>query len=235
MLSDKARRLGNAIVDDGRCITGGLPSQKDLAWIMERAERNATEGHAEPAWNSDVHTDLLKLALRNSPHFGKVDYMNMYCTPLPRVFAFRLTVYRSTAAIQPSKLVPDSTPVEKTPSKKADFAITLLLGHGRKNAISQACIRSLNQSFYNPLRYSPIAISIETKIPGEGWDNAMVQLSTWASAQLTQLRSLLTKGGISTTQCMALPLIITQGHEWYFLIMEDCEDCSVSRYFITPH
>ncbi len=45
-------------------------------------------------------------------------------------------IYRSTAAIQPPDLVPSLTPVEKTPSKKADFAITLVLEQGRKVAIA---------------------------------------------------------------------------------------------------
>jgi len=78
LLGVKAQRLGDTVADNGRRIMGDLPSHKDLEWIMERAKRNATEGHAEPAWNCDVHTELLKLALRNSPHNKKVDYMNMY-------------------------------------------------------------------------------------------------------------------------------------------------------------
>jgi len=142
---------------------------------------------------------------------------------------FDLTIHRSTAGIQPPDLIPSSTPAEKTPSKKADFAITLLLEQGRKVAIAQARIQSLNQTFYDPLRYSPIAISIETKIPGEGWDTGLIQLATWASAQHTQLRGLLLQGGKPTTQCLALPLIIIQGHDCYFLIMEDTQVYSVSR------
>ncbi|WPG98210.1 Hypothetical protein R9X50_00099700 [Acrodontium crateriforme] len=106
-------------------------------------------------------------------------------------------------------------------SKKADFAITLKLDSEIVRHLARSGITSLGQSYYEPLRYSPIAVSIETKTPGEGGDSAQLQLNTWALAQIAKLRQLLNKTGNPSTKIPALPLVVVQGNDWKFFYLED--------------
>ena len=82
-----------------------------------------------------------------------------------------MTNCRTTAAIEPQELVPELTQRERVQSKKADFAISLELGEDTERRLAQAGIQ-LNQTTYEGVRYNPIVVSIETKLPGEGGSDA---------------------------------------------------------------
>ena len=88
----------------------------------------------------------------------------------------------------------------------------------------QAGVRHLNHTDYGPVRYNPIALSIETKLTGEGGTTALVQLSTWTSAQVLHLRQMLhrDKGDAHLNDPMIppLPLLIVQGHTWSLYYLE---------------
>lgn len=66
-------------------------------------------------------------------------------------------------------------------------------------------------------------MSIETKLTGQNWDQAMLQVGIWAAAQFTKLEQLVTETNeISgkdevVRELPFLPLIIIQGHDWNFL------------------
>jgi hypothetical protein len=87
-----------------------------------------------------------------------------------------------------------------------------------------------------PLSDRPIAVSIETKKTGEGWDNARLQMEVWMAAHWQFLRKVLqlhrlAAGAVSSLEQTAgfnsyetrklpdfLPGIIIQGHDWYLII-----------------
>ena len=127
---------------------------------------------------------------------------------------------RTTASIQPETLVPDASATMKVNSKKADFAIVLELPETVERALFGADIESVTQTMYEPLRYSPIAINIETKKDVK-MDEALRSLSIWTSAQITKTRDLLVKAGRPDVSIPPLPILVVQGHQWYFAVMED--------------
>ncbi|EME76978.1 uncharacterized protein MYCFIDRAFT_112645, partial [Pseudocercospora fijiensis CIRAD86] len=74
----------------------------------------------------------------------------------------------------------------------------------------------LNQTDYGPVRYNPIAVSIETKTNLEAGADAQVQLTTWCTAQVHQLRTLLRAAGKPEASIPPLPLVMVLGHDWSF-------------------
>lgn len=69
--------------------------------------------------------------------------------------------------------------------------------------------RNINQTRYTPVKYRPITVNIEVKIPGEGRNEAMVQLAVWAAAQMEKLNAL--SGKLAT---IGIPLIYIERHDW---------------------
>ena len=87
---------------------------------------------------------------------------------------------------------------------------------------------SVNHTLHEPLRWCPIGVSIETKLTGQNWDEAMAQMGVWTAAQFNKLEELITEAdelseqqGISRDKTEFslpfLPIIIVQGHHWHFL------------------
>ncbi|KAF4451960.1 hypothetical protein F53441_5136 [Fusarium austroafricanum] len=93
----------------------------------------------------------------------------------------------------------------------------------------------------SPLSDNPIAVSIETKKTGEGWENARLQMEIWMAAHWQFLRKLLDlrqraanepssmkqAEGVNAPSSEAdkvwqlpkfLPGIIIQGHDWHLII-----------------
>lgn len=79
---------------------------------------------------------------------------------------------------------------------------------------------SINQTTHPPLIAAPIALSIETKRPGEDWDAAQLQLGIWVSSQLNRLEQLVHHSWEKDWREHLpefLPLLVVQGTEWNFL------------------
>ena len=108
-------------------------------------------------------------------------------------------------------------------SKKADFAIVLELPASVERNLARTEIQSINQTEYEPLRYAPIAVSIETK-RSLGADDALKSLSIWVSAQISVTRNLLTKVGRPGVQIPPLPVLLVLVHDWELAIMESVAD-----------
>jgi len=54
------------LFSDQRGLVGDSPFCADVVSIVERANENEAECASEAAWNGDVHTVMLKIALRHS-------------------------------------------------------------------------------------------------------------------------------------------------------------------------
>ncbi|KAK5013714.1 hypothetical protein LTR60_003720, partial [Cryomyces antarcticus] len=240
----------DAMVGANRHATGEAPSPSELTQIHLDARKLATKGHSEAAWNVDVHGPLLKKALLTSPHSTTLDSIVMYLLrPIPShsspIFAPSLTfsLRSTTARISPPRLLPTDIPGHKAESKMVDFGIVLQLPETLQRRIAQLtfplgpALESLSQTTtYTPLRYNPVAVSIETKLPGQGLDNAQIQVSTWAFAQMRKLEELLALTGSVAAmagekmvegELPVLPLVVVLGHEWYFLAMTRVREGSV--------
>lgn len=83
----------------------------------------------------------------------------------------------------------------------------------------------INHIDFFPLRRRPIVLSAESKKPGEGFQEAQVQLGVWQAEQWALLETLLAPRSMAAeTERITgqpatipfLPALIVQGHEWYF-------------------
>jgi hypothetical protein len=74
------------------------------------------------------------------------------------------------------------------------------------------------------VKYRPITVNIEVKEPGEGKNEAMVQLAVWAAAQLEKLNTL--TGELAP---IGIPLVSVEGHDWRFYDTYQIEDGGMLR------
>ncbi|KAF2792316.1 hypothetical protein K505DRAFT_223479, partial [Melanomma pulvis-pyrius CBS 109.77] len=75
---------------------------------------------------------------------------------------------------------------------------------------------------YFPLRNAPIAITIQTKTPDGNVEEAMEQLSAWATAYFNRLRALLRPIAASEPVSIVLPIISVSGADWNLKFARDC-------------
>lgn len=93
---------------------------------------------------------------------------------------------------------------------------------------------NVNPTEYYALRSRPLALCIETKKPGEGWENATLQMGVWQAAQWIVLEATMAAAqelNLANRAAQAgeveeasydlpefLPGIIIQGHDWFLVI-----------------
>ncbi|USW59736.1 hypothetical protein Slin15195_G130550 [Septoria linicola] len=183
-----------------------VPALEEVIELVEKTVACKSDGAFEFAWNCEVHYPLLEMARKSSRHKHTLRWHNI-----------------TNASISPPSLVPDLREREKVQSRKVEFGLALQLPYSVKRHLAQQNLQ-LNQSDYGPVKYNPIAISIETKLPGEGGLDARAQVSTWAEAQIRRLRILLQQAGHPQWQDLPippLPLLFVQGSDWTFWCFED--------------
>ncbi|KAL1634259.1 hypothetical protein SLS58_010764 [Diplodia intermedia] len=192
-----------------RAALGPVPPLDAVRKIVELAHDCSNGDHCEAEWNGRVHTAVLDLALYNPSFKQRTRFMNC-----------------NSAQIEPRSLVPSLRASEKMRSKMVDFVLCL-----RPNPAEIDCMRrvvlesrsealSINQTTHAPLIAAPIALSIETKRPGQDWDAAQLQLGVWVASQLNRLEQLVQYSWKEEWRNHVpefLPLIVVQGHEWNFL------------------
>ncbi|CAJ0555002.1 Ff.00g135150.m01.CDS01 [Fusarium sp. VM40] len=199
-----------------RDALGSTPSPEDVLYILECAADCLRMGRSEAAWNNEVHFPLLCLALR------------------PRVKgAFQRLVNVTNCST--ASIVPDYR-IRFVPDKKIDFCVYLDPRYDTidTNIASQVDsvrarlpLLSINPTDDLSLLSNPIAISIETKRPGEGLDTANLQVATFLTAHLTILQRLVDAGAAmpvdegekmpSVDDLGFLPGLIVQGNTWNFV------------------
>ncbi|KAI2481043.1 hypothetical protein Ptr902_08069 [Pyrenophora tritici-repentis] len=196
-----------AFVDDiDRASLGPCPHPREVAKAVSLATECESNEHSEASWNGRVHTYLLDLALYNDVFKGKVGFLDC-----------------SKARIEPDSLLPKDYTGLSIESKMVDFAVYLDPEDTTYDALRQLTARdpfttaSWNHTCYPPLQKRPLAMSIETKLTGRDWDTAKIQMSIWVTAQLNKLEQLVAQDGGGLPGLPFLPVIVTQGHEWYFL------------------
>jgi hypothetical protein len=197
--------IKNNILHDGLGYEATWQQVKELhAAAMDAQNR----GFAEPGWNMEVHAPLWKLALRGYWRSKGVWYSEV-----------------TTAKISDASLLPAIAAKTLTfQGKMVDFAMVIepseeLLDRILEKLASEARIYSngsINHAAADPIRFAPIAISMETKRAAVDEENANIQLATWVSAHFARLNQLT----CGKAEMPILPCIIAQGHDWKFMIAE---------------
>ncbi|KAK0886860.1 hypothetical protein LTR02_017757, partial [Friedmanniomyces endolithicus] len=176
-----------------RQTLGGCPRADWVEELVSSTSFCSTRKVSEAAWNCDVHSRILRQALRCSSkaHGGnQLHWHNI-----------------TTASIEPTTLLPiaSKSASESTTFQagKADFALCLELPAHIARQLSLAGVNTLNPTFYEAIRFSPLACTFETKLTGENWDDAKTQSETWASTHVSHLREMLQKAGRHARQAEA--------------------------------
>ncbi|KAL9564063.1 hypothetical protein ACKAV7_011837 [Fusarium commune] len=193
---------------------GGTRELEDLLEIRNDALLCRSSNASEAAWNSDVHSPLLKLALK----------------PFKRPL-IRRHVLTSTP-INPEFVPPmrECSFYDKVGSKMVDYGIALhpdensALGQAIRRALQQllTSMNYLNHVAYDPIKYAANAVSIETKAGSKGPQEARSQLGIWISSWSFRMHQLLDgrkipadvgEAGESRT-LIPVPVIIVIEHVW---------------------
>ncbi|KAJ9132100.1 hypothetical protein NKR23_g11418 [Pleurostoma richardsiae] len=181
---------------------GPTPSIDCVLSILISAQE--CQKYPEISWNLEVHAPVLSLALRppGSPPFSQ-----------PCGFV----------ACHPARIIKEYLN-GSVPDKMIDFCLYL----DPEALKDRAAVREIeltrqslagymiNHTDYDPLRKRPLTLSIETKKPGEGLENATLQVGAWHAAQWRFLDAMADRLGEDSTSLSFLPAIIIQGHDWNF-------------------
>ena len=170
--------------------------------LLEQAFDCQNRGLPESAWNAEVHANLFKLALRGQHQSKGVWYCDI-----------------TQARIRDRTLLPTMGRVPLY-SKMVDYGLIIQPSADMKEKILKRLLdlnmTSINQTEAECVLYDPITVSIETKKSGHDEAKGIIQLSTWISAQYAKLARLAPQAA----SLPSLPMILTQGHDWYLLAAE---------------
>ena len=180
-----------------------LASWEAVVNIWEIALDCQGRGSPEPTWNSEVHSRLLRLALRGHWQSKDIWYQDI-----------------TTARISDKSLVPSAAAVP-IQSKLVDYA--MIIDSSRvfqSRIIAKLSTRrdfnlTINATAAEWFRFKPIAVSIETKRGAISQDEAYLQLGIWTAAHFAKLRQLMQD---SCAALPVLPVLFVQGHEWKLIL-----------------
>ncbi|KAH6871425.1 hypothetical protein B0T10DRAFT_533563 [Thelonectria olida] len=222
---------GNYYFSDNRDAVGQTPSVEDVLRILDNSVECSAGQHHEDGWNKFVHAPLLELAFH------------------PRGERVKDQLVSFTSCVHASIISDYGT---RSTAKKVDFCIYINPSNDRtpssaptvpaiKRLIHQLPRKAFNPTDFVPLEERPIALSIETKRPAEGFDGAKLQLGVWQMAHWSFLRHLMDMQSSSESARSQeleqepslaegegsgrrlqypefLPGIIIQGHNWHLVI-----------------
>ncbi|KPM39251.1 hypothetical protein AK830_g7300 [Neonectria ditissima] len=203
---------------------GHTPPLEAVLAVLEEALECESRYHGEAQWNAEVHSEILRMALRQPGRPSFSNLINYMTCP--------------TASVVREYLPPFCAP------KKIDFCI--YIDPANDETISSAEMKSsvaatksrrpgatVNHTNYVPLSDRPIALSIETKKPGEAWEAALLQLGVWKAAHWNSLEHLC-EGQEQDQQEQEqqqdnpdsprlpfvdfIPGIVIQGHDWLLVL-----------------
>ncbi|KAJ0126677.1 Uncharacterized protein HZ326_30222 [Fusarium oxysporum f. sp. albedinis] len=178
--------------------------------IIEEAQRCQNDAFDETGWNHLVHTPLIKAVIKHK------------CWPGSSILKMSPCMTASVTARYhkfplPSTKVDYVLHIDPPASTEVDAATRRLQ--------AATLEKSVNHTSFDPLRTSPICLSIETKKYGGDVKKGDVQMASWQAAQWTCLAS---QAGESIEKLSFLPGIIVQGHHWSFVATTRRGDETVS-------
>ena len=188
---DNGQKLGDDGLDHEECWARAVE-------VHEAAREWRNLMLSEAAWNSEVHSTLLRLALRGQWKSKGVWYRDA-----------------TSVRIRDKSLLPTNKQ-----SKMVDYVLVI-----EPDADLEACIRemmiakrllSINHAESEYLRFVLIGLSMETKCAAIDEDKADMQVATWIRAHYAKLKQLTPPA----TLMPVLPIVVAQGHDWKFMLAE---------------
>ncbi|KAJ3454693.1 hypothetical protein MRS44_013293 [Fusarium solani] len=176
---------------------------RELRLVCDRTQEAIELDLPEPCWNARIHERLLDVALKP---FENLSHWDVTRATINKLY---LGKHRSGVDLQ---------------AKLVDFCITLSGPtvrdvHNRLATANDPY--SINHSSTSPLRYQPIAISIETKVRAGSEQESKAQLAVWATSHLKRLRLLSVTSTTHITVDTTLPLVQVNGGVWMLLFLRD--------------
>jgi hypothetical protein len=206
---------------DSNMKTRRLDELKDLDRIHTASKECMLDQHSEAGWNCEVHSRVLGLAVES---FVDVKQYNVYGY-WPIIFPISCVTanWCSTTARVVPELVPRHVSGDAFKSKMVGFTVNLDPDDEMYEKI--LCViqnqpyglQTINQTNFTPVRFRPIAISIETKTPNAPEEDAMIQLGMWVAAHFKRMRIFSHEKLVTPT----LPLLYVSGAQWSLLFAID--------------
>ena len=198
-------------------ITGGLGHT--LFWyrastIYEATNECLRDRDPEPAWNSEVHSAILRLALTGHWAAQEVWYKDI---TVARISNKSLVPWNIATGAMQSKMVDYAiliNPSQTFTGNPSEFLHNHIIEKLRTEKDSASI--SINQTESEWVRFKPIAVNIETKRGAVGEDEAHVQLATWLTAQYSRLRQLMPDK--AKAKLPSFPVLSVQGQRWLLMI-----------------
>ena len=186
------------------------------------AEAKELSCSSEAAWNTLVHWPLLKHALSGFRHL-RIEMATTAQIAKPAMPPTQKS-HHNRDLVSQGKMV-DMAITLRLPYRPWDPTVppadTQLMEAIRSAAVSGELadgLESVNQTMYEPVRYTPIAVSIETKTSAGDDEAAKVQLGVWVAAWHHRLEAFRRAEGI---RIVTLPLLLVTGHHWQLLFACD--------------
>ncbi|KAI5455719.1 hypothetical protein BGZ63DRAFT_409647 [Mariannaea sp. PMI_226] len=195
---------------DENTITKYMQEFEALQDIEKVAKACQTEGGSEAAWNVDVHAPLLKLGFAPFPSLT-CDILTHARISKPFIPEMQANSSYNFAA---SKMINWSIRVRPSPDTSEQIRKVL------SGLPDNEC--SINQTTYGPVRFDPIAVSIETKIAIGAIEEARMRLGLCVAAWHKRVSAL--SHSARNGYIITLPLILVIEHEWHLLLAFDRGD-----------
>ncbi|KAK8148508.1 hypothetical protein G3M48_009962 [Beauveria asiatica] len=224
---DERIRRQTWLSDDDTCSAADrdavLQNHGRLRDIVDESRESADVQRSEAAWNSHVHSNLLKHVTRHTQHLKFEDITSARIIPAfrPRLSSGKQA---SSAASNTSGCGPTAALITSV-HKMVDFA--LVMQEPWEN-------QSINQTLYEPLRTRPAPIFIETMTVSGTKESANVQLGIWIAAWRQRMRPIMALAGAEEEKLLTLPVIQVMDSAWSvsFVVDEGTHICIIDDYII---
>ncbi|GJC85432.1 hypothetical protein ColLi_08270 [Colletotrichum liriopes] len=192
--------------DDESCRYGRMVPVDEVRIITNNSRHCAMHRAAEVVWNTEVHHQILRCALRGND--GNVGSGLVNFTICTSALINRHIIHRG-----PSKMVDFCFYIDSNVASRSDPAVNDAVTELRAWSPSEA----VNHTDFTMMRNHPIALSIESKKQAGNHDDATLQIGTWHAAQWRFLARIRASKGLTLDGLEFLPGLIVQGNDWFFV------------------
>ncbi|KPA35782.1 hypothetical protein FLAG1_11498 [Fusarium langsethiae] len=163
---------------------GPTPTVEFVLDILDAAANCNSQQQHEDAWNKFVHTPILKFAFHQKGQ--RINKQLINCSSC--INAAIIPEYQVQTAGTSKKV---DFCIHVNPMNDPDLTSSSSVPIAIRRLMLQLPGNMFNFTNFVPLQDQPIALSIETKRPTEGFDVAKLQLGVWQAAHWTFLNTLI--------------------------------------------
>ncbi|KAF1733226.1 hypothetical protein CRV24_007125 [Beauveria bassiana] len=200
-----------------------LQNHERLRDVVDESRESAETHRSEAAWNSLVHSHLLKHVTQHMQH---LKFEDITSARIMSAFCPKLSSSEQTSAAAASLAASNTSGRGLTAAsatsvhKMVNFALVVHPSSVLQTLIDQFLkgepweTQSINQTRYEPLRTRPAPIFIETRTVSGTKENANVQLGIWVAAWRQRMRSMMALAGAEEEKLLTLPVIQVMDSAW---------------------